>query len=527
MANIVSTIPLQVPMNGPDGRINLEWANWFRDLYAVVSSADGNVIIAIWEAIAELEARVTQNELDIIQNIMDIATNADGISRLDTGLLYTPLLPIGDTYLKYSFTIEGDWSGVANKDTTDSPAPVLLGDPFNAYNGTIGSDAVLVKQVIAGQRYTFAEGGFINEYRVNTVIGNEYQVYSVKDPLGSPIINLISSFTATVSGWVNFNIIDVFVNAGEPFDLIVKINEPDPAPVIFTGDWNYFTPNNDDAPAVGQILQSNSSPNLFNVNYTDNISGDRKAELVALSVGDIIEKGGLRWSIQSNTDNGTYATFGVAPAVQDSPDGLYTFAFETTAPVPVTYAVDVDYWLGSATVQGLFIADGDYNDIVPNDNAYGVDLVLQRATVSPDWDLLPSGGSASNNSGSNNVTSFVSDTGYGSEDFFSTTANNQQLALSVTTGNLSGDYIITVNYIWNYTRRNRKFKAELFVNTSAGTSLMLHEEEPQDTGNLVPTGFSSKPINLSGVNTLDFYVWTSNNSDTATATDISITYRRV
>lgn len=297
-------------------------------------------------------------------------------------------------YAENDMTRDGAWTTVANQDTNERPAPQPYGDPFHVYTGILSPENMSAKAAVFGNRYSFSEGGYLLGYRVETVAGNHYTVYAVLDPLGTPIFNQVADFTATDTGWFELNTLPSIIFAGTVLDLVALVSEPDPTPTVFSGNWNYTKPNNNGAPASGQILHSNRELALFNVHKTDNDAGDRSAELGALTVGDIIDGAAQRWSIQSITDNGAYFTFGVAPAAQGSPTGVQNFDFETVTATPITYGRDEDYWLGNADVDGLFIADGDYADIVPNDDAYGTDLLIQGATVSEHWDLVALSGAS-------------------------------------------------------------------------------------------------------------------------------------
>ena len=354
------------------------------------------------ERLDVLEAeQVVQNArldtLDIEQDEQDVEIN------LRTKWVFPPK-NASEEYFANEMTRANGWTMIANKDTFDNPSPTPIGDIVSVYTGDMPDNAQLAKQIVFGNRYTFPQALYLRSYRVKVVAGNEYEIYTVIDPLGSPILEEQNRFIANTSGWITLNVTPSIVASGTMLDLVVRVNEPDPTPTTFNGNWNYSTPNNDSgAPSAGEALHSNNLPNLLKIHYTDSDTTDRKAELLALSVGDVIEALGVRWSIQNNTDNATYATFTVAPTVQSSPDGVTNFTFETTTATPVTYGEDVDYWLGNANVEGLFIADGEYADIVPNDNAYGVDLTIQEALISEDWDVVSPAVTASGGGTTNSI----------------------------------------------------------------------------------------------------------------------------
>ena len=107
-----------------------------------------------------------------------------------------------------------------------------------------------------------------------------------------------------------------------------------------------------------------------------------------MEIGDVINGPNISWSIQSITDEGTYVDFGVSPATQDI-DGINEFEFETVTATPITFVEDVDYWLTSPwPASGLYGEDVAYEDLDVNANAYGVDLLIQSALVSEEWDFV-------------------------------------------------------------------------------------------------------------------------------------------
>ena len=289
-------------------------------------------------------------------------------------------------YLAFDQVEDEGWLMIANKTTTDRAAPQPVGLPKNVYVGLDPTNSATAKQIIFGNRYTNPTLNFqISVLRVYTVIGNTYTLYAVEDPLGTPIINQIIQFTGSVDGWSEINYNPSIVPVGSTFDIVAVVQEPDPTPTVISADWNYTTPNNEAAPGTGVIIHAGQLLDSFRINKTPSAGS---ADLSTLTEGDVIEGAGVRWAIQNIVDNGTWWDFTVAPAQQGSPEGVQTFNFETVTATPITYLEDVDYWLTSPfTAQGLFIADGDYSNIVPNDTAYGVDLLFQEVASSPDWDF--------------------------------------------------------------------------------------------------------------------------------------------
>jgi hypothetical protein len=239
---------------------------------------------------------------------------------------------------------------------------------------------------VFGNRYTIASTGYISGYRVYTVTGNRYILMAISDPLNNPITTELATFTAGNTGWLSFTMAPMFVVPDQIFDLVGIVAEPDPTPTTSSLNYTYIKPQNDATPNAGECVQSAKSVDVLRFHYTDADAGDNQAFLNTIEAGDIIERGLVRWAVQSVNPDISHIEFGVSPAQQSGGTGVQVFSFETVEPTPITYGADVGYWTG--TTQGLFGADISYGDIVPDSNAYGTDILVQPALVSDDWDFL-------------------------------------------------------------------------------------------------------------------------------------------
>ena len=316
--------------------------------------------------------------VDIIDS-MGMATDIGGVQWKNIWLENT-------TYFIDEMSRENQWTGIANKETTDHIEPQKQGLPYFLFQGELGYSSITAKQLIYGQRIT-AGSGYIPAYRVFTKKGHNYRVFSVRDPLGTPIFKNIWSFTASYDGWENFNIDPVITLTGTVFDLLILETEPDPTPTTWSAQWVYSTPQNPSTPGNGEVIHADTDPNTLYINNVDDGSTNRYTDLAALVAGDNITAGGQTWQILSSVDLTTYFKFSVIPTTQTIL-GLLTFVFETTTATPLQYGRYDDWWLTEPNVSGLFIADGDYNDIVPDDNQYGIDVIIQNAIISEDWDIV-------------------------------------------------------------------------------------------------------------------------------------------
>jgi hypothetical protein len=303
------------------------------------------------------------------------------------------------SYEAYDQVEDQGWLMIANKTTADRPAPQPAGDPAYLYTGTLTPQQVSASQAWIGGRYTpQTQSVLITGFRVYMELGQDYRVYSVEDPAGAnPIITELLNVTdyQGTPGWNEFNVSGEILSIGETMDIVALVKEPDPAPVTVSANYDYQTPQNPTVPTTGTIQHSRGQSDVMSIHYTDSDTTDRTALLQALTAGDTIVGAGLTWTIQTSSDQGTYINFTVTPAAFGAPTGVQNFDFNTNAPQPIDYQQDTDFWLGDASIKGLFIADDEYSNIVPNDNQYIIDVRLQDMNVSPDWDFQAvSGGSS-------------------------------------------------------------------------------------------------------------------------------------
>ena len=289
-------------------------------------------------------------------------------------------------YLENQMVRDGDWTMIANTTTTDRAGPQLIGAPVDAFNGTLVDSDAAANQVIFGTRYTPATSGYVNSYRIYAITGFTYTVALIKDPLGSPVYSDLVEFVADADGWVVLSITPALIVVGAVFDIIARVSNDNLVPITFNGDWNYTTPQNAGAPNAGGIIHADKALDVLSVSTTDDNAGDRRSDLLTLTLGDKIIAGGVTWTIQAVVDNTTYFNFTVSPTSQIA-DGVQDFIFEAPPSSLLPTNSDANYYAATNT-QGLLGIDVAYVDIVPNDNAYGVDINYQDATISPDWDVV-------------------------------------------------------------------------------------------------------------------------------------------
>jgi len=449
--------------------------------------------------IEDLDKRVSDNEDDIATNSQDIATNSQDIvtntqniatntqniatnaGEILNRMYWKGVWAVGD-YLLNDVVRDGAYTMVANKATSDRPAPQTIGSPEFIYKGTGAVEYIVnANQIIFGTRYTFPYALQFSKFRVYTKAGESYIIKSVEDPLGVPKYSQLGDFTAISTGWTEFNVAETIILAGTTVDIVVYASKPDDIPTTWSGDWDYLTPNNAVAPVVGQIIHADKALDEFRIHKTDDNGGDRGTELEALTIGDIITDGSIRWAIQGITDNATWMNFIVSPTTQRI-DGVVSFTFETVTAKDLETAREVDYNLGNSQVRGLFIADNSYDNIVPDNNQYGVDIMLQEMSVSKDWELVAlSGGGAS---GSSVALTYDYDKKGGYTDLPDTYTTLNDLIVD----RLAGVYVYGISLSWIFDRTNDS--VYLRFSTNGGTTWNEFIAEPKDKTDTNATFYS-------------------------------------
>ena len=386
------------------------------------------------------------------------------------------------TYEKGQMVVDDGWLMVANKQTTEKAAPTPIGDPVYLYDGTgmIDQQAVDVKQLVYGTRYTATQAFYLNGYRLEVVAGNFYEVVLVRDPNGAAQATFINAFTAVQSGWREFGVVAELNPAGIEFDLIVIVSVPDPAPVEFTYQWTYITPGGG-VPLSGQCVHGNNTTDRLQFHYLDQGGVDRSAFLQSLLPGDFITSQGVQWAVQAVVDDpgSSQVSVFVAPATQAPADGVQSFVFEVPAPQTITYAVESDYWLGNPNRAGLYVEDDSFENVVPNDNAYGTDIYVQEVNLSDDWEAM-----AATTAGSGQ-TSFTPSYDYDKTvAFVVPSATYSEVSRLTTDDRAAGTYEVKMSLTYALTTALRS--AFFRFSTDGGTTWNEWVSEPADSTDVVP-----------------------------------------
>jgi len=311
----------------------------------------------------------------------------------------------GGTYQENEMVRSDTWTMIANKETSDVAPPQAVGPEGYLYYPSVPSGtSTNAKQIVFGMQYTSPVPFWLNGYRVYVTAGNYYELIYVKDPEGANEAVFINAFTADVTGWREFTLQPRPFASGNTNQLLAIVHEPDPTPVTINANYDYQKPNNWVAPTSGQAIHANKNAGIISFNDLDDGGGDRSALLLGLDAGDYITVGATRWAVQTVTNEGNYIDVAVAPARQAIVSGVQEFGFETVVASTLSYGKDPNYWSGSTAVKGVFGVDIGWDDAVTDDSQYGIDILVQNAYISPDWDFVTNQGS---NAGSSSSSSAI------------------------------------------------------------------------------------------------------------------------
>lgn len=311
-------------------------------------------------------------------------------------------------YYQHDVVRDGEWTMVANKDTTDRPAPQPTGvqswtipdSPAWATNSFLGT-------VYSGQRYQFVSaGGWWQGIRVwipNTAAAVRYRVVMIDNtnpdfPV-STVANLDNA-TLTANQWNIIGFGEKLVPVGS--DIIVYLDSLNSGgDTLVTGGWAYAGTDNALGPAA-QSWNRRTQQDIIRIDKTDLDSTDRTTELLSMIVGTNIQmvqtdNNLAYYTYQVTTppvDLGTYIEYGVVLTDAGADIGVLS-PTTMTATVPVAQSTDYvqlnSHWnpqpFPGIAVTGFLQHDG-VDQPGNDDNAFGIDILLTEASVSPDWDLL-------------------------------------------------------------------------------------------------------------------------------------------
>lgn len=363
-----------------------------------------------------ITALTMRDQVDVLEG-----EDANNVKSADLAASMQPILEglfvpfwkgvwIAGEYTKGDLVTDGGWLMIANKTTSDRPAPQPIGDPETNYPTTPTWDTPTpghVGQVWTGCRVVFSQAGWLKEAlvflpEVSDNISYLFGIVNDTDP-DNRVVHYLPVGALTAGSW---NVISIGSEAiSEGADLVFIISAINSATsTTVTGNWNYDGMDNAFNPNTGGWNVNNASTTL-RIDKADNLAADRTADLATFVAGSTVTFTGVgnpsefrTYRLNSDpTDEGTAFTWGVTVVNGSASMTLGDSALEASVPqltVPTQYVETAGYYPGAeqpsfGTVSGYKAFDGVAQSGVEN-YAYGFGLTFQSASVSDDWDVLAS-----------------------------------------------------------------------------------------------------------------------------------------
>ena len=304
----------------------------------------------------------------------------------------------GTIYHAGSVVLDGAWTMIALVESEDRPAPQAFGDP--AWESELGdtpawtSTQTAATTIISGQRYAWFDAGWIRRARLWIPVAaadREHELWMVFNPTTNPRYQqLIGAFTPTTTGWLTVGLGETPIPEGTVFDLLLVTEGTSGTPSSFSAPWDYKQSGGN--PSEGEINHQGNGWDM-RVNHIDDNDSNQQANLESVQVGGTISAGGFTWTVLLVDPRGDHTRYTVDPATRIS-ENTYTFTFEWLSAITLDYVYITDWYNADhethAEIKGYFSDEGyDPSDLSKlNENAYGVDIEVQDAYISPDWDFL-------------------------------------------------------------------------------------------------------------------------------------------
>ena len=317
----------------------------------------------------------------------------------------------GGTYQRNDMVRDNGYTLIANKETSDRPAPYAIGDRFFVSGlddePSWDTNSEFENQVVVGQRYTASASTFI--YTARFWIINDpnvtYEMWLVTEPFGNPDYRVLIPEFSPVEGqqdrWINIGVGSNLVSSGQTFDVVMVIRSSE-TPVTFTGEWDYKRKNGSPDSDDGEAWHQNNGRQI-RFSEDDDSGSNRSADLDNINIGSNIVGGGINWDVIGASKSGGVYFFDVEPTTRAS-ENKYNFEFTYFAKTSIDYDFITNYYSAVPQVSGIFSTTGyTGSGATTNQNAYGVDIEIQDAYISPDWDNVPANG-LGNGSGNQEIT---------------------------------------------------------------------------------------------------------------------------
>ncbi len=477
------------------------------DNVTVLSTADGNESVA---AFNDTHYRIRGGRA------LDVSFDNSGIDNVGTDLQAAVVDNSGkvewrnqwaqQTYEKHDMVVDSGWTMIANAQTTDRPAPQTEGaaivTPPDTTTWTTDTFTGVVRMV---HKYTVLESGWGTQLRIRTAFWDTNVITRIT--IFYPDNNTTTVYddpTLTDDGWTTLNMADGFALAGTNVEVWYEYYNGDDAGRL---DGGWISVLGSFVPSFQRFtIDSFSNPTQIRFHETDLDSNNRTTELDAVTIGSIInivETGDTSRAVEAevtavDTSASTSTQYTVV-LIQNGQQDIRanqtcTIRIDIPIVLPAVYNVNVDYWVSNQPTWATISSELYYDGVLQADvnDAYGIEVTFQKASISLDWDLVSSdtsggGGGAGGGGGEANTASNL---GAGTGVFAQKNGTDLEFK-SLTAGTAiqltpSGAEIQITNLAPNITQNLWAIIVGDTGNTTADT--------PTDTLTIVGTGTASTSI---------------------------------
>jgi len=310
-------------------------------------------------------------------------------------------------YVTNDMARDGDWLMVANKPTSDRPAPQPNGEvEHDTIDGTF-LPSQYTGIVSMEHTYTMLQAGWIKSLSIKVpTYTPEYMSRVIVTNVTNNEVTVYDNPILKGGEWVSLKTATVTTTIGAQFKVKLELYSNENSAVL-SGIWDS---NLNDSPSAGEVyLDDSSTPTIITYNNFDLDGVDRTTELQGVVIGSTID-------LKQRTDASRYltvtvdsistatageTTYAVTPVLtgKDLKDGKELVSgIQQASTVPTEYgSIDNFYSAGTPTWGDITttLNLGGLVQPVVGTEAYGIDVGFQDAYISPDWDIMSTSGSGS------------------------------------------------------------------------------------------------------------------------------------
>jgi len=353
------------------------------------------------EKVRELSA-YTYRELQEVKNTLDHLV----LELQDKMVVWvSPYVP-GARYNKNDMVLDGVWTMIANKETTDRAAP----QPDGAEDWLLPDSPAWVSQSFTEENVSATQvTGTLDSYLLTGIrvwipdlsATMQYTLTARNNITGVfESTNIFTGSDISQVGWAELFVADRFFDAG--VDISFQLKTKDITTIDARPSLDYVYTDRDQDPPLTDPGSGNTNYNRnsidLRISETDRNSISQATELNTVKAGSTIKvvetadaNRSVEFQVNTITQPGGYRVYqsiliaeGAAGRPRNTQDVNVNITNYGAAPSP--YVELVNLWTPYSGIQG-HLKLGSGAEII-SQTAYGVDLLVTPMSFSPDWDIV-------------------------------------------------------------------------------------------------------------------------------------------